>query len=359
MTGEALEGAAECMRMLHVALTNIFDFCKDFPAAPVGEEELPKVALVARVVAVWQTEDPMRFAQEFQRSLPALCRLPCAEFVVLLPAVQTLDDWHLTPALGGVLEAALWSLEEGEAAGHGPQRACALTMLTEVALDAAAYLPEAFLPPAPELASAIAAAPWLATQVAVATVSSALPRPAIAADAAHPGVMSLTAWSRALWLRGSTSDGCEAARGERWDLATLCGALLTSVPEEAVCAAFVEAPAVWAAVAAGLLAGPPSEEDAATWRLALRLCGFALDRHTALAGALAAEAARIGDPARLVAFVRHTPRHHAVEDEAEPDEWRFADEGAATEVRNFLQSCPSEGGGGQVLVPVFDLSAME
>lgn len=108
-------------------------------------------------------------------------------------------------------------------------RQCAL-MLTEVALDAAAYLPEASVPrPVWEGAAPGAAASSSAAAPGAASLPRELPRPLQAADAAHEGVRRLCRWSCALW-----SAGASACRGSTmyWELGLLCGALLVSVPQE-------------------------------------------------------------------------------------------------------------------------------
>ncbi|CAE7885026.1 unnamed protein product [Symbiodinium microadriaticum] len=71
------------LRELHRAVQDIYDFLADLPrdlATPPKE-----LAMVARVVAAFQVEDPRQFSAEFQRNLWALCLLPPSEFQVLLP----------------------------------------------------------------------------------------------------------------------------------------------------------------------------------------------------------------------------------------------------------------------------------
>merc|ERR1719458_129273 len=150
-------------------MSYIYTYCGEVPA----EGELPPdVAVVARVVSAWQLEDPRLFEQEFQRSLPALCRLDPEEFQVLLPCLQEVHDWHLTPALAAVLQtafAAVKGCEDDLSSSHlsgEVWRQCAL-MLAEVALDAAAAVPVA--------SSVLASGPQL-------------PRPVQAADPENPGV---------------------------------------------------------------------------------------------------------------------------------------------------------------------------
>ncbi|CAE8606239.1 unnamed protein product, partial [Polarella glacialis] len=82
---EALEGSADmeevsdCLTELHRALHDIHEYCGDLPAS--SDEPPPEeLAMVARVAAAFQLEDPRRFLSEFEKSLPVLCRLPPHEF---------------------------------------------------------------------------------------------------------------------------------------------------------------------------------------------------------------------------------------------------------------------------------------
>lgn len=225
-----LEEVAGCLRELHKAMKDIYDYCWDLPDQQDAPEEL---AMLARVIAAWQLEDPRQFSGEFQNALPVLCRLGPAEFEVLLPCIQEMQDWHLTPALGKVLEIALVTSGAGMAGGSVDAWQQSALMLTEVALDAAAYLPEAPLGQAPSLLKAShqqtemhkGAAAGL--RVVSQPPRLPMPRPVQAAEAGDLGVQKLVAWSSGLWEAGAGH-----ATGEmRWELGILCGALLVSVPE--------------------------------------------------------------------------------------------------------------------------------
>jgi len=270
------------------------------------------------------------------------------EFQVLLPCLQEVHDWHLTPALAAVLQTAMAAAKgcEDELCSRlqlsgEVWRQCAL-MLAEVALDAAAYLPEAPLPAAPELDS-MTPQPLAAVAATVPVASSVLatgpklPRPVQAADPENPGVQRLRDWSCALWFAGHAGHYSQSGP-RRWELALLCGALLVSVPEAAVVAhaqAASAAEAVWTAVAECLLGSGSAAGavvEAATWRLTLRLAGFTLDRHCGLAGALTRAASMAAARQTLNLATMLTPPSGALpvrgrseeEDEGE-DEWALAD----------------------------------
>lgn len=328
----------DCLRQVHRAISLIYCYCADIQQ----DDEIPvELAFVARVAAAWQLEDPEKFSFEFERSLPALCRLHPAEFAVLLPCLHELQDWHLTPALAKVLDVALASQQKGVTAAEVVPNAlevwrqCAL-MLTEVALDAAAYLPDAPLPEPPttgtsaeELGRCRSSAYGQLGRGACPPLPQAaanLPRPLQAADPKHDGVRRLCMWSYALWQAGVSSTAGPA----RCELGSLCGALLVSVPAEAVQAfpAVVQSAAgAWAAVAEALLGELAIE--AATWRLSVRLAGFALDRHCGLAEALARLAVQ-----RPSAHL--TPPLGLAPGVDEDDEWAPADEAAMRAVSDYL-----------------------
>uniref|UniRef100_A0A7S4Q5U3 Uncharacterized protein n=1 Tax=Alexandrium monilatum TaxID=311494 RepID=A0A7S4Q5U3_9DINO len=341
--GELLD-VQDCLRQIHRAIADVHSYCADLPA---GDGPPPaELALVARVAAAWQLEDARQFSAEFQRSLPALCRLAPAEFQVLLPCIQETHDWHLTPAFGAVLHSTLSALvqqaavgssqaSDGRGAGEASWRQGAL-MLTEVALDAAAYLPEAALDEGARLPEVLpqtvhASAPSAASlglAASAAPRTTQMPRPLQAADPEHPGVLRLCDWSCALWAAGA---GCTAGP-QRWELGTLCGALLVSVPEAAVFGRGGVASAAagtWAAVVECLF-HKGSAVEATTWRLAMRLAGFALDRHRSLAEALARGAAA-GPSAKL-----RPPEGALPGADDEEDEWAPADQAATRAVEEYL-----------------------
>ncbi|CAE7560756.1 unnamed protein product, partial [Symbiodinium natans] len=187
-----LEEVSNCLRELHRAMQDAFDFLSDLPrdlATP--PKELP---MLARVVAAFQVEDPRQFSAEFQRTLWALCLLPPQEFQVLLPCLQELQDWQATPGFGKVLEVAVWGLEETQLS-ESPEvwRQCSM-MLAEVALDAAVYLPEVAIPeicaeevPSPSPASSSRSAEVAHARLAASRLRA--PRPVPAADPTHEGVL--------------------------------------------------------------------------------------------------------------------------------------------------------------------------
>lgn len=344
-----LEVVSDCLRVLHRAVGQVHEFCADVPEA--GDLP-PELAVLARFAAAWQLEDPRTFAAEFSRSLPVFCRLAVAEFRVLLPCVQEMDDWHLTHALGKVLSCALESAaDDGSSEPCEAWRQCAL-MLSEVALDAAAYLPDAPLPPTRMPAGPIRAGSRRVDDVGLADAVPAsaltalyqrnnLPRPLQAADADHEGVQRLVSWSCNLWRVGS--EGIAKQEPRLWELGILCGALLTSVPEDAIRhpAARAAANCSWDAVVACLLAGPSAE--APTWRLALRLGGFVLDRHSAFAAAWAraaqAKLAAGAAPRKLLLC----PTGGWPDPEDTEDEWASVDCAAAKILQQHIDSVVSAG----------------
>eukprot|EP00434_Breviolum_minutum_P001145 symbB.v1.2.001003.t1/scaffold43.1/size391093/32 len=195
-----LEEVSECLREIHRALQDIFDYCADLPITSQAPEEL---AIVARVVAAFQLEDPRQFTSEFQHAIEAFCQLEPSEFKVLLPCLQELQDWHFTKAFAKVLEVAHWGLECSDSQRMEAWRQCAM-MVAEVALDAAVYLPEVSLPPLddPEVTGhRLAASAEFALSCSLLN-GVRLPRPVPAADAKHEGVRRLCKWSRRLWLTG-------------------------------------------------------------------------------------------------------------------------------------------------------------
>jgi hypothetical protein len=341
--GRALEASSECLRALHRIVQDAYDYCLDIP-----ENAVPSaLPIVARLIGVWQVEDPMRFASEFQRSLPVLCRLPPAEFEVLLPSLHELQDWHLTPGLGKSLELLSYSLDaasscnDAQSGGdHGSSdgrralmQSCALG-LAEVSLDAAAYLPDAPLPVAPATPRSAPRCESNRFETLAATIgSSNIPRPAVASDPTHPGVVRLCAWSAWLWAQG-----CRAQHFTMMDrslLGLVCGSLLTSVPDAALVEFHAEHD-MWRCVAEFVL-GPSSveipAEAAAGVRLALRLCGFALDRHPNLAHALVAAAAALQRAGK-----KWLPKALRSSGDDETDEWKVVDDMAIARVRNFLKA---------------------
>eukprot|EP00928_Gymnodinium_smaydae_P030511 TRINITY_DN22671_c0_g1_i1.p1 TRINITY_DN22671_c0_g1~~TRINITY_DN22671_c0_g1_i1.p1 ORF type:complete len:727 (+),score=143.00 TRINITY_DN22671_c0_g1_i1:29-2182(+) len=332
-----LQDAADCLRNLHRAVGDIHEYCGDLPEEPIADEQL---ALLARVAAAWQLEDPRMFSHEFQVSLRSFCKLGCDEYRVLLPSIHEMHDWHLSPALRKVFECALASLREN--VGETRKQCC--LMLTEVALDAAAYLPDAPLPNSPPMESAPPASENEALRAASAFASSVLsvtqtkmPRPLQAEDASHHGVLKLCEWSRAFWHAGSQS--CAGDDAALWELGVLCAALVVSVPEESIAltSAAAACAGAWNAVTRCLFAGP--DVDAATWRLAMRVAGFSLDRHGGLRFALAREAARRRQRDGAEACVLRAPPG-AVPRNAEEDEWAPADRAATAAVQAFLQLPP-------------------
>ncbi|CAK0882090.1 unnamed protein product [Prorocentrum cordatum] len=329
-----LEEASDCLRQIHKAIAHVHDYCADL--SPEGDPPV-ELALVARLAAAWQLEDPRQFSVEFQRSLPAFCALPPADFAVLLPCIQETHDWHLTPALGAVLRTALAAAgAEASLPDAAEVWRQAAGMLTEVALDAAAYLPEAPLCAPPQRLlqrcrdGAAAAAAAAAAPPVRPVVPSRMPRPVPAAEPAGHGVQMLCDWSCVLWAAGAAAFAPEGHR--RWELGVVCGALLVSVPEAAVVVRpeVVDASAgAWAATASCLFAG--SQAEASTWRLAMRLAGFALDRHAGLAAALAMASAAQPRP-----WAAPVPPPGAAPGRGVDDEWAVADTSAAVAVSDFL-----------------------
>lgn len=341
-----LQATAECLRALHRIMTDVFDFCIDCAESDDDVAVPVQLPMVGRLIAVWQLEDPLRFATEFRRSLPALCRMPPEDFEVLLLGVCELQDWHLTPGFAKAFEVLTWALleDQGREASSGTRnalRSCILN-LTELALDAAAYLPDAPLPDAPPCRRAENSGKSGADASAVFSAgmldmpNSSIPRPVVASDPKHPGVQRLQAWSSWLWARGRASP--ELLTSDLRALAVLCGALLTSVPEEALHRSPMPLD-MWAAVAECMLDGCRGGEEAATWRLSLRLCGFVLDRHRDFALTLVTVAAsRRADSGKWLPPARLSQISAGADDDEAADEWRTVDESAAFRVREFLKS---------------------
>lgn len=265
--------AGDCLEILRRTMQDMYDYCIDLSL----DEDIPaQLELVARMISVWQIEDPLCFSSEFRRSLGVLCRLPSESFQFLLPSIQELDDWHCSPALAKVLEVMLDCMTEKDSA---PFQTCAL-MLAEIAMDATVYLPEAPIPPAPAKGVIQCSTKSRAmTAKIVLDVLGDCDRPLVAADPSHVGVQRLSAWSVALWVAGT-----RASSVDRHVLALVCGSLLTSVPECAVpdCDAMRS---MWSCVAEAVL---QEHAEPAAAQLMTQLCGFSLDRHTACAQALAA-----------------------------------------------------------------------
>lgn len=336
-----LQASAECLRTLHRIVRDAYDYCLDLPDDLAYEVVPPALPLVARLVAVWQVEDPMRFSSEFQRSLPALCRLPPAEFQVLLPSIQELQDWHLTPALGKCLELLAYSLGHNDkmTSDHGICDArrtllqpCALG-LAEVALDAAAYLPDA---PVPEVPTNVPSGKCMAANsfgaLAAHIQNCDIPRPVMASDPSHPGVKRLCEWSAWLWTLGQSATHLDAA--DRSLLALVCGSLLTSVPEAAL---LEQAPGqdMWGTLADFVLSSSTEvqSEAAAGLRLALRFCGFALDQHSPLALALVRSSCSLQRAGQ-----QWLPRPLPSAEQDEDDEWKGVDDAAVSRLRSFLKA---------------------
>merc|ERR1712232_970935 len=148
---------------------------------------------------------------------------------------------------------------------------------------------------------------------------------------AHPGVLKLAAWSHALWHSGRYRGVVASSGPGYWEHGILCGALLMSVPEAAVSsdgAQAASAAAAWAAVADCLTAG--TKVEASTWRLAVRLAGFAMDRHSRLRTALC-RAVRGHGSTKLC------PPKGAMPSTDDEDEFAFADRAAETVLRRFLE----------------------
>lgn len=335
-----LEEVSNSLRELHRAVQDIYDFLADLPrdlATPPKE-----LAMVARVVAAFQVEDPRQFSAEFQRNLWALCLLPPSEFQVLLPCLQELQDWQATPGFGKVLETATWGLEDAQLS-ESPEvfRQCSM-MLAEVALDAAVYLPEVSIPDismeveVPPASCSSSSSSSRAGQLAQMQFGSRrIPRPVPAADPTHEGVQRLCQWSRRLW---SSSSRFTARSGAFAELALLCGSLLTSVPEEAALTWWPRRQLfdMWEAVSSGLL--DSSAVEAATWRLSIRLAGFCLDRHQALAEAMVSVAQRMHRTDLL-------PPAGALPSHDDEDEWSLPDRSAHGALQEFLKAFIERAGG--------------
>lgn len=324
-----LEEVSECLQELHRALRDIFDYCADLPVTVTAPEEL---AMVARVVAAFQLEDPQRFSSEFQRSIETFCSLEAAEFKVLLPCLQELQDWHYTKAFAKVLEVAKWGLEHGsEPEGPEVWRQCSM-MLAEVALDAAVYLPDVFIPEPDEETSDQAAVSGSSApefDLACSILSGVrLPRPVPAADANHQGAQRLCQWSQRLWRAGHGS----VINGDPrhlWELTLLSASLLTSVPFETVQKGWPAGGAdMWAALAGCVLS--ETEVEATTGRLAVRLAGFSLDRHQAWPQALV----RVAHERKRYTVSKSIER--LLENLSSDDEWEVADRAAFKALQAFL-----------------------
>lgn len=298
--------------------------------------------MVARVVAAFQLEDPQRFSSEFQRCIETFCSLEAAEFKVLLPSLQELQDWHCTKAFAKVLEVARWGLEHGsEPEGQEVWRQCAM-MLAEVALDAAVYLPDVFIPEPDEETSDQAvvklsgAAPPEFVLACSILSGMRLPRPVPAADANHPGAQRLSRWSRRLWCAGQHSVRAKVLHGVHgvqrdhlWELTLLSASLLTSVPCETVQKEWPSAGAdMWPALANCILS--ETEVEATTGRLAVRLAGFSLDRHQAWPQALL----RVAHEQKRYAVSKSIER--LLEKLSSDDEWEVADRAAFKALQAFL-----------------------
>eukprot|EP00929_Paragymnodinium_shiwhaense_P096609 TRINITY_DN58248_c0_g1_i1.p1 TRINITY_DN58248_c0_g1~~TRINITY_DN58248_c0_g1_i1.p1 ORF type:complete len:740 (-),score=220.17 TRINITY_DN58248_c0_g1_i1:47-2158(-) len=346
-----LQDCSDCMRHVHRALGDIFDYCGDLAPSEVP----PELPVVARLVAAWQLEDPRHFSAEFLRALPVFCRLPNLEFSMFLPSVNDLYDWHTTEAFGKVFEVAWETLRPSATLGWSQseasevRRQCSF-MLAEVALDAAAYLPEApFLPAAPVVPAVSSTSRPQQRESATAhgllsgSAPAQLPRPSQAADAAHPGVQKLAAWSHALWHVGRSEGSVASSGAAYWEHGVLCGALLVSVPESAVAgcadaARGASAAGTWAAVADCLFSGKKVEPS--TWRLAVRLAGFSLDRHSGLVRCLSKAARKNGS--------KLSAPPGAIPSDDDDDEWAFADRAADGVLRRFLESEAEEGSEEQI-----------
>jgi len=347
-----LEEVSECLREIHRALQDIFDYCADLPVTSQAPEEL---AIVARVVAAFQLEDPRQFTSEFQHAIEAFCQLEPSEFKVLLPCLQELQDWHFTKAFAKVLEVAHWGLECSDSQRMEAWRQCAM-MVAEVALDAAVYLPEVSLPPLddPEVTGhRLAASAEFALSCSLLN-GVRLPRPVPAADAKHEGVRRLCKWSRRLWLTGrqlvGTSNGdCNGepsvareqiavtGQWQLWELTLLCASLLTSVPWETVLALWPENQGddMWEVLAECILSD--KEVEASTGRLAVRLAGFCLDRHEAWPQALVRVAHRRSKLGVGKATVSKSIER-LLKNLSDDDEWELADRAAFKAVQGFLDA---------------------
>lgn len=323
--------AQTCLSSLHRSLVEVFDFCEQLPKT--GTSPPPQLALLARAVGAYQAEEPMKFAPEFRRSLGVFHMLPPAEFMVLLPGIQALPDWHLTPALGKIFDVLKWASDptvQKDVDALQAWRQAAL-MVTEVALDPAAYLPEAPLPSAPPTTSMLPGTGSSANHTPVEPWPRGVPRPAVAADPEHPGVQQLVSWSQVLWEQGvPRHNRAGTSATDKWALATLCSSLVVSAPEPALTRLNK---GMWDVVAINLLPGPTAEDDNPLWRLSLRLCAFALDRNSILASAfLAATKKRYSQG--LPRFA--PPSVWAAVFSNEGDEWAEDDESAVGYLRRFV-----------------------
>merc|ERR1711871_1656065 len=123
------------------------------------------------------------------------------------------------------------------------------------------------------------------------------------------------------------------AAGDHLALATLCGALLVSVPAQA---ASTGDDAMWGVVADGLFESPASDADGPAGRLALRLCAFALDRHPELASALyriRASRKSHGLTMQMLNFVQSASSAND-----DNDEWAEDDESSLAYLQRCLES---------------------
>merc|ERR1719468_1046599 len=118
------------------------------------------------------------------------------------------------------------------------------------------------------------------------------------------------------------------------ELGLLCAALLISVPADTVHSIVPAADAAagaWSAVARCVLDGVNVE--ASKWRLAMRLAGFALDRHLELPQAFAHLAIEEG------LFCLQPPEGAMPgSDDDDDDEWAPADNVALRIVQDFLET---------------------
>lgn len=330
-----LEEVSSCLSELHRALHDIYEFCLDIPR-DAQNPQLLELAVVARVVAVFQLEDPRRYLSEFQRSIPVFCTLPDSDFQILLPSLQETQDWHLTPAFGKILELTMSYLDAPSNKfpdANAVWRHAAL-MLVEIALDAAVYLPEAAVPEPPsepqQFDTAVYSCPAFPAAVSASTMSVAvtLPRPVPAADPQYVGVKHLCGWSNCFWSAG-TKHIKASDSASYWELSILCGSLLISVPKDTVyslkCAGIAKK--VWEGVATCILEA--SLVDPVAWRLAVRLAGFALDRHSDVSIAL-------GHVASAKEWADKTFPAVKGPESSDDDEFALADAAALEIVHNFL-----------------------
>lgn len=338
-----LELVTECMRIMHRTVGDCYEYCELLLDQDASKDVPPQLPLVARVIAVWQVEDPVRFEQEFRRSLVLLSRMSLSEFETLVPCIHELQDWHLTPAFAKVLELADQALSSEDTARRA-FRPCAL-MLTEVALDAAVVLHEAPVPEAPASSSPASSGSGLMPVTDVEPRAADFPVPFLA-DLSRPvarfGAQRLASWSRHIWCCASKLPGLSIS--ELNAAAVLCGALLVSVPcTDAEKTA--DTAQMWARIADGLLSGPTCAAEAATWRLTVRLCGFVLDRHPLLGQSLAGAAALRRSKGSTWLPPAMADALSAAED---VDEWKSVDMAALSRLRDFIMAA----------VPGVDLSRL-